>query len=78
MARLIRLLFWALQGLVLLGIAMVVVGLVIEDASPGAPILKVLVLPVGLLPVLGPVWVVATPVLLILMLLTRSRRSAGG
>ena len=78
MARVVRLLFWALQGIVLLGVVMIVVGLLIEDVARDAAILKILVLPIGLLPVLGPVWVVATPVLLILMLLTRRRLRPGG
>ncbi len=78
MARVVRLLFWALQGIVLLGVVMIAVGLLIEDVAPDAAILKILVLPIGLLPVLGPVWVVATPLLLILMLLTRRRLRPGG
>jgi hypothetical protein len=53
---------------------MLVAGLLVEEFSPASPILHVLALPVGLLPVLGPVWAVATPVLLVLMVLTRNQR----
>jgi hypothetical protein len=73
-ALLVRRAFWGLQALVALGVAMLVAGLVIEDMSPASPILHVLILPLGLLPVLGPVWAVATPVLLVLMVLTRNQR----
>lgn len=55
---------------------MVVAGLLIEKASPATPVLHVLELPIGLLPLPGPVWVMATPVLLALMVLTRKRQGA--
>ncbi|NMJ44013.1 hypothetical protein GWK16_22385 [Roseomonas sp. JC162] len=63
-----------MQAVAAICLVMLVAGLLIEEASPASPVLRVLVLPLGLLPVLGPVWAVATPVLLILMLLTRNQR----
>jgi hypothetical protein len=74
LACVVRRLFWGLQALLALGLVMVVAGLLVEEVAPAAPILHVLALPIGLLPVLGPVWVVATPVLLVLMVLTRKRQ----
>ena len=68
--------FWGLQAAVAFGAAMLLAGLVIEEMSPASPILQVLILPLGLLPVLGPVWAVATPVLLVLMVLTRNQRGS--
>jgi hypothetical protein len=73
-ARLVRRVFWTIQSLAAVGAAMVVLGLAVEEVSPGAAILRVLVLPIGILPVFGPAWAVATPVLLVAMLLTRNRR----
>ncbi len=70
----VRRAFWGLQAVVAFGAAMLLAGLVIEEMSPASPILQVLILPLGLLPVLGPVWAVATPVLLVLMVLTRNQR----
>jgi len=71
--RLVRRVFWTIQAIAGLGVAVVLGGLALEDMSPGSPVLGLLAVPIGLLPVLGPVWVVATPVLAVLMLLTRNR-----
>ncbi|MEO3470868.1 hypothetical protein AAFN86_03295 [Roseomonas sp. CAU 1739] len=76
--RLVRRAFWAIQAVAGLGLLMVLVGLVIEESSPGSPALAILSVPIGLLPVLGPVWAIATPVLAVLMLLTRNRRRSNG
>lgn len=77
-ARLVRWGFWGLQALALLGLLMVLAGLAVEEVAPGAAILHVLVVPIGLLPLLGPVWIVASPILAVLMLLTRGRRESSG
>ncbi len=71
--RLVRRTFWAIQAIAGLGVAMMLAGLLIEDIAPGSPLLGLLAAPIGLLPVLGPVWAVATPLLAVLMLLTRNR-----
>ena len=74
LGRLVRRAFWTIQEVAGLGVAMMLGGLALEDVSPGSPLLGLLAVPIGLLPLLGPVWVVATPVLAVLMLLTRNRR----
>ena len=52
MGRLVRRVFWIIQAVAGLGVAMMLGGLALEDVSPGSPLLGLLAVPIGLLPVL--------------------------